>query len=82
MCPNCRSEDINFLVGYISGNYKCNKCTIKHGELVFNNVILDKFNNIKLIDMRGKIGNEYTIYGDTFYDFAKIYQSLVGYDII
>jgi capsule biosynthesis phosphatase len=62
--------------------YKCNNCTMIHGDLVFTNILLDEFNNIKLIDMRGKIGNEYTIYGDPFYDFAKIYQSLIGYDFI
>jgi len=76
------SEDtFNYITKWVE-NYKCDKCTMIHGDLVFTNVILDKFNNIKLIDMRGKIGNEYTIYGDPFYDFAKIYQSLVGYDFI
>ena len=32
--------------------------------------------------MRGKIGNTLTLYGDIFYDYAKIYQSLLGYDEI
>ena len=32
--------------------------------------------------MRGKIGEVYTIYGDIFYDYGKIYQSLIGYDEI
>ena len=30
--------------------------------------------------MRGKIENTLTIYGDWLYDWAKIYQSLIGYD--
>jgi len=32
--------------------------------------------------MRGKIGDNLTIYGDWLYDWAKIYQSLIGYDEI
>jgi hypothetical protein len=32
--------------------------------------------------MRGKIGNNLTICGDWLYDWAKIYQSLIGYDEI
>ena len=37
---------------------------------------------IKFIDMRGKQGNEVTLYGDVYYDLAKVYQSLIGYDNI
>ena len=32
--------------------------------------------------MIGKLHNKLTIYGDFMYDFAKIYQSLIGYDKI
>jgi hypothetical protein len=32
--------------------------------------------------MRGKIGNTLTIFGDEMYDWAKFYQSLIGYDSI
>ena len=32
--------------------------------------------------MRGKLGDKLTIFGDIFYDYAKIYQSLIGYDEI
>ena len=32
--------------------------------------------------MRGKQGDEFTLFGDINYDFAKIYQSLIGYDNI
>lgn len=55
---------------------------IIHGDPVFSNCILDFNNNFKLIDMRGKINNEFTIYGDILYDYSKIYQSLIGYDEI
>ena len=32
--------------------------------------------------MRGKIGDNLTILGDVFYDYSKLYQSLIGYDEI
>ena len=35
-----------------------------------------------MIDIRGKLGDKLSIYGDIFYDYAKIYQSLIGYDEI
>jgi choline kinase len=55
---------------------------IIHGDLVFSNVFLCNNQLIRFIDMRGKVGEVETIYGDIFYDFAKIYQSLWGYDFI
>jgi capsule biosynthesis phosphatase len=58
------------------------KIGIIHGDPVFTNIILNTNNKIKCIDMRGEINNDLTIYGDTMYDWAKIYQSLIGYDKI
>lgn len=52
-----------------------------HGDSVLTNIILTT-NGIKMIDMRGYIGNTYTIEGDMYYDWSKIYQSLWGYDYI
>lgn len=58
------------------------ECKMIHGDPVFSNVLLDRNREIKLIDMRGKLGDEITMLGDRFYDYAKIYQSLIGYDHI
>jgi capsule biosynthesis phosphatase len=72
----------NYLIDYFE-NYEKNKLgkiNIIHGDPVFSNCILNYDNDIKLIDMRGKIGDTLTLYGDIFYDYAKIYQSLLGYD--
>ena len=54
---------------------------IIHGDLWFSNMILIN-NNFKFYDMRGRIHDKFTIKGHTFYDFAKIYQSIVGLDSI
>jgi len=53
-----------------------------HGDPVFSNIFLCDRSTLKFIDMRGKVGTDLTIYGDIFYDYAKIYQSLMGYDSI
>lgn len=56
--------------------------SVIHGDLVFSNIFLCDKQTIKFIDMRGKVGETETICGDIFYDYAKIYQSLIGYDFI
>jgi aminoglycoside phosphotransferase len=58
------------------------KISIIHGDPVFTNILIQQSENIKFIDMRGMIDKKLTIYGDIFYDYAKIYQSLIGYDEI
>jgi len=52
-----------------------------HGDPVFTNILQTK-QGIKFIDMRGKLGDELSILGDVYYDYAKVYQSLIGYDFI
>lgn len=53
-----------------------------HGDPVFTNILINKNNEIKFIDMRGVLGDSITIAGDIFYDYAKIFQSIIGYDNI
>lgn len=57
------------------------RCGVIHGDAVFTN-ILKTSHGIKFIDMRGKQGNLLTLLGDIYYDYAKLYQSLIGYDYI
>lgn len=74
------SKILEFLRSYEDN--KSGRFGIIHGDPVFTNILIDTKDNLKMIDMRGKIGNVLTIYGDIFYDYAKIYQSLIGYDHI
>ena len=53
-----------------------------HGDLWFSNILLSYTDNIFLIDMKGKVGSKHTLNGDIMYDYGKIYQSLLGFDLI
>lgn len=57
------------------------KIGVIHGDPVFTNIFITE-TGIKFIDPRGSVGNELSIFGDIYYDFSKIYQSILGYDFI
>ena len=63
-------------------NNNLGKKKVIHGDPVFTNILINDYGKIKFIDMRGKVGEKLTICGDWLYDWAKIYQSLIGYDEI
>ena len=58
--------------------------TIIHGDYCFSNILFDSSNYMfKLIDPRGRLNAEATIYGDARYDIAKLRHSVCGlYDFI
>jgi capsule biosynthesis phosphatase len=70
---------LNFLKEYEIN--KDGKLGVIHGDPVFTNILQTK-HGLKFIDMRGKQGDNCTIFGDILYDYAKVYQSLIGYDYI
>jgi capsule biosynthesis phosphatase len=74
-------QTLNKIIEFLE-KYEQKHSTMIHGDPVFTNVLLDKNDCIKLIDMRGMVGDTFTIYGDPIYDLAKVYQSLMGYDFI
>jgi capsule biosynthesis phosphatase len=53
-----------------------------HGDFWFSNIILTYNDNYKLIDMKGQVDNILTINGDIYYDYGKLYQSILGYDLL
>jgi hypothetical protein len=63
-------------------NNDLGKISVIHGDTVLTNILINNLGKIKLIDMRGFIDNKLSIYGDSLYDWAKLYQSLIGYDEI
>jgi hypothetical protein len=55
---------------------------VVHADPVFTNVLYCKNDEFMFVDMKGKLGKQSSIIGDKFYDWAKVYQSLLGYDSI
>ena len=74
-------EYITTKLGEYTQSGKSTKCVI-HGDPVLRNILLADDGSVKFIDMRGEIGGNLSIIGDKWYDFAKLYQSLDGYDEI
>ena len=53
-----------------------------HGDFWFSNIILTYEDTYKLVDMKGIIDGVLTLNGDIYYDYGKLYQSILGYDLI
>ncbi|KAI8110019.1 hypothetical protein M9434_001295 [Picochlorum sp. BPE23] len=70
------------LMNYFSDPDQGIKVGYIHGDPVFTNIIVNRYGKLKFIDMRGMVNSSFTKCGDIFYDYAKILQSLVGYDEI
>ncbi len=52
-----------------------------HGDFWLSNLLWShKEKKIYMIDMRGALGNIFTVMGDKRYDYAKLYQSIIGFD--
>ena len=70
------------MLGMLDGYAKSGRprgCIV-HGDPVFSNIFLGR--NVRFIDPRGRQGDELSLFGDMIYDFAKVHQSLSGYDSI
>ena len=53
-----------------------------HGDPVLSNIIKKNNEDLVFLDPRGGLGENFAMCGDINYDFAKIYQSLYGYENI
>ena len=53
-----------------------------HGDFWLSNIMYTFDREIKCFDMKGRLGDTYTTNGDRLYDYAKLYQSIVGYDCV
>jgi capsule biosynthesis phosphatase len=56
-----------------------------HGDCWFSNILVDEQNALKFLDMKGYVSGPngrriYTTGGDPMYDYAKLYQSILGFD--
>ena len=53
-----------------------------HGDFWFSNIIMEYNDCYKFVDMKGQIDNILTLNGDMYYDYGKLYQSILGYDLV
>jgi capsule biosynthesis phosphatase len=63
--------------------YEPKLASIIHGDFWFSNILLNYSNDeLICIDMKGQVDGELTLNGDIYYDYGKMYQSILGYDLI
>jgi capsule biosynthesis phosphatase len=67
--------------GLIS-NYSAEIVPVIHGDYWFSNIILSYEDTYKLIDMKGQVDGILTLNGDKYYDYGKLFQSIIGYDLV
>ncbi len=72
----------NEILDNLEKNFCPKPVPIIHGDFWFSNILLTYTDDIKCIDMKGQVYNELTISGDSYYDYGKLYQSILGYDLI
>jgi len=79
-------EDSNFILEEILNGltryYEPKIVSMIHGDFWFSNILLTYNDNVKLIDMKGQVNNVLTLNGDAYYDYGKLYQSILGYDLM
>jgi aminoglycoside phosphotransferase len=81
--PNYSLPGIHEVVKTIKDSIKCTRIAhIVHGDPWFDNMMLTSNQEIKFLDMKGKIGSVLSIKGDTMVDYAKLYQSILGFDYL
>ena len=63
-------------------HYSASIVPVIHGDFWFSNIMLTYNDELKFIDMKGQITDILTLNGDMYYDYGKMYQSILGYDLI
>lgn len=66
----------------ISNNFNSKLVPFIHGDFWFSNIILTYNDKYKFIDMKGQVDDILTTNGDAYYDYGKLYQSILGYDLV
>jgi capsule biosynthesis phosphatase len=74
-------EIYDVIINNLQTHYSPKVVGIIHGDFWFSNIILEYDDNYKCIDMRGQVDAILTLNGDMYYDYGKLYQSILGYDL-
>ena len=72
----------NTIIAKLESTYNPIISGVIHGDFWFSNILLDYNDNFKCIDMKGQVDGILTLNGDRYYDYGKLYQSILGYDLI
>lgn len=81
--PFVNSEKVfKDIITGIQENYTPIISNMIHGDFWFSNIILTYDDKYKIIDMKGQVDNILTLNGDVYYDYGKLYQSIIGYDLV
>ncbi|CAF1535953.1 unnamed protein product, partial [Adineta steineri] len=64
---------------YLNSN-RLKRSSCIHGDFWFANILAEGDKHVKFIDMKGSLWNFLSTCGDPIYDWAKLYQSIVGFD--
>ena len=72
----------NSIITDLKDNFDPKLVNFIHGDFWFSNIILTYDDNLKFIDMKGQVDNILTTSGDAYYDYGKLYQSILGYDLV
>lgn len=69
------------LQGYLQNRENVKIVPFIHGDLWFSNMMFDTTDHLKVFDMKGQVNHVLTTSGDVLYDYGKLYQSILGYDL-
>lgn len=72
----------NKIINRLQNAYIPQIASVIHGDFWFSNIMLEYNDGIKCIDMKGQVDGELTLNGDLYYDYGKLYQSILGYDLV
>jgi len=75
-------ENLQDIVNGIETWFDAKIVNMIHGDFWFSNIIYTYEEKYIFIDMRGQVDNILTTNGDIYYDYGKMFQSILGYDII
>jgi capsule biosynthesis phosphatase len=75
-------ELLNDIISGIDKHFSPKIVNMIHGDLWFSNIILNYNDEFKFIDMKGIVNDKLTLMGDIYYDFGKLFQSILGLDLI
>jgi len=70
------------IIGDMKKHYSACIVPLIHGDFWFSNILFTYDDRFKFIDMKGQVDGVLTVAGDKYYDYCKLLQSIIGYDLV